>query len=170
MLPFPLGAHSTSKPERVSGSSPPGEGACACDAQPAPDPELPALALASSALSLCCTRGLALLLKRFCLASFSGSVLQIEALVKDMQNPDTGVRMHNQKVLVTSVPHAMTGNVPCAFLSSRPGTVHMQGMVASGSRSEFSPWPVFVHKVLLEHIRVLTYVLSLCFYATMTVI
>ncbi|EGW09280.1 Regulator of G-protein signaling 9, partial [Cricetulus griseus] len=33
---------------------------------------------------------------------------QIEALVKDMQNPETGVRMQNQRVLVTSVPHAMT--------------------------------------------------------------
>ncbi|OBS72855.1 hypothetical protein A6R68_12577, partial [Neotoma lepida] len=32
----------------------------------------------------------------------------IEALVKDMQNPETGVRMQNQRVLVTSVPHAMT--------------------------------------------------------------
>lgn len=39
--------------------------------------------------------------------------MQIEALVKDMQNADTGVRMQNQKVLVTSVPHAMTGNVSC---------------------------------------------------------
>ncbi|XP_012602924.2 regulator of G-protein signaling 9 isoform X1 [Microcebus murinus] len=35
---------------------------------------------------------------------------KIEALVKDMQNPDTGVRMQNQRVLVTSVPHAMTGS------------------------------------------------------------
>ncbi|XP_006833663.1 PREDICTED: regulator of G-protein signaling 9 [Chrysochloris asiatica] len=35
---------------------------------------------------------------------------KIEALVKDMQNPETGVRMQNQRVLVTSVPHAMTGN------------------------------------------------------------
>ncbi|KAH0510525.1 Regulator of G-protein signaling 9 [Microtus ochrogaster] len=35
--------------------------------------------------------------------------VQIEALVKDMQNPETGVRMQNQRVLVTSVPHAMTG-------------------------------------------------------------
>ncbi|EDM06459.1 regulator of G-protein signaling 9, isoform CRA_e, partial [Rattus norvegicus] len=33
---------------------------------------------------------------------------KIEALVKDMQNPETGVRMQNQRVLVTSVPHAMT--------------------------------------------------------------
>uniref|UniRef100_A0A2K6F4Q9 Regulator of G protein signaling 9 n=1 Tax=Propithecus coquereli TaxID=379532 RepID=A0A2K6F4Q9_PROCO len=35
---------------------------------------------------------------------------KIEALVKDMQNPETGVRMQNQRVLVTSVPHAMTGS------------------------------------------------------------
>ncbi|XP_063098609.1 regulator of G-protein signaling 9 isoform X2 [Cavia porcellus] len=34
---------------------------------------------------------------------------KIEALVKDMQNPETGVKMQNQRVLVTSVPHAMTG-------------------------------------------------------------
>jgi hypothetical protein len=43
-------------------------------------------------------------------ADFPCSVLQIEALVKDMQNPETGVRMQNQRV-VTSVPHAMTGDV-----------------------------------------------------------
>uniref|UniRef100_A0A2K6S877 Regulator of G-protein signaling 9 n=1 Tax=Saimiri boliviensis boliviensis TaxID=39432 RepID=A0A2K6S877_SAIBB len=35
---------------------------------------------------------------------------KIEALVKDMQNPETGVRMQSQRVLVTSVPHAMTGS------------------------------------------------------------
>ncbi|XP_011366873.1 regulator of G-protein signaling 9 [Pteropus vampyrus] len=35
---------------------------------------------------------------------------KIEALVKDMQNPETGVRMQNQKILVTSIPHAMTGS------------------------------------------------------------
>uniref|UniRef100_A0A5F5PLM9 Regulator of G-protein signaling 9 n=1 Tax=Equus caballus TaxID=9796 RepID=A0A5F5PLM9_HORSE len=35
---------------------------------------------------------------------------KIEALVKDMQNPETGIKMQNQKVLVTSVPHAMTGS------------------------------------------------------------
>ncbi|XP_037664586.1 regulator of G-protein signaling 9 isoform X2 [Choloepus didactylus] len=35
---------------------------------------------------------------------------KIEALVKDMQNPETGVRVQSQRALVTSVPHAMTGN------------------------------------------------------------
>uniref|UniRef100_A0A8D2CV14 Regulator of G-protein signaling 9 n=1 Tax=Sciurus vulgaris TaxID=55149 RepID=A0A8D2CV14_SCIVU len=34
---------------------------------------------------------------------------KIEALVKDMQNPETGVKTQNQRVLVPSVPHAMTG-------------------------------------------------------------
>ncbi|TKC49192.1 hypothetical protein EI555_000345, partial [Monodon monoceros] len=33
---------------------------------------------------------------------------QIEALVKDMQDPEMGVRVQNQKVTVISVPHAMT--------------------------------------------------------------
>lgn len=37
--------------------------------------------------------------------------MQIEALVKDMQDPDTGVRVQNQKVTVISIPHAMTGKV-----------------------------------------------------------
>ncbi|KAM9597746.1 regulator of G-protein signaling 9 isoform 1-T1 [Trichechus inunguis] len=35
---------------------------------------------------------------------------KIEGLVKDMQSPETGVRMQNQRVLVTNVPHAMTGS------------------------------------------------------------
>ncbi|XP_049715692.1 regulator of G-protein signaling 9 isoform X1 [Elephas maximus indicus] len=35
---------------------------------------------------------------------------KIEALVKDMQNPELGVRVQNQRVLVTNVPHAMTGS------------------------------------------------------------
>ncbi|XP_022445522.1 regulator of G-protein signaling 9 isoform X3 [Delphinapterus leucas] len=33
---------------------------------------------------------------------------KIEALVKDMQDPEMGVRVQNQKVTVISVPHAMT--------------------------------------------------------------
>ncbi|ELW67459.1 Regulator of G-protein signaling 9 [Tupaia chinensis] len=43
----------------------------------------------------------------------------IEALVKDMQNPDTGVKMQNQKVLVTSVPHAMTGSDVLQWITQR---------------------------------------------------
>ncbi|KAF4012953.1 hypothetical protein G4228_003853 [Cervus hanglu yarkandensis] len=48
------------------------------------------------------------MLPRCCSADLGGSVLQIEALVKDMQDPDTGVRVQNQKVTVISIPHAMT--------------------------------------------------------------
>ncbi|KAJ1072380.1 hypothetical protein K5549_017625, partial [Capra hircus] len=47
------------------------------------------------------------------------SVLQIEALVKDMQDPDTGVRVQNQKVTVVSIPHAMTGSDVLQWLSQR---------------------------------------------------
>ncbi|XP_016070006.1 PREDICTED: regulator of G-protein signaling 9 isoform X2 [Miniopterus natalensis] len=44
---------------------------------------------------------------------------KIEALVKDMQNPETGVRMQNQKILVTSIPHAMTGSDVLQWLAQR---------------------------------------------------
>ncbi|XP_004405824.1 PREDICTED: regulator of G-protein signaling 9 isoform X1 [Odobenus rosmarus divergens] len=44
---------------------------------------------------------------------------KIEALVKDMQNPETGVRMQSQKVLVTSVPHAMTGSDVLQWIAQR---------------------------------------------------
>lgn len=64
-------------------------------------------------LPRCCQKGLTQPSRWFCLASFGGSVLQIEALVKDMQDPEMGVRVQNQKVAVISVPHAMTGNVSC---------------------------------------------------------
>nr|KAF6296762.1 regulator of G protein signaling 9 [Myotis myotis] len=44
---------------------------------------------------------------------------KIEALVKDMQSPETGVRMQNQKILVTSIPHAMTGSDVLQWLVQR---------------------------------------------------
>ncbi|KAM6164752.1 regulator of G-protein signaling 9 isoform 2-T2 [Rhynchocyon petersi] len=44
---------------------------------------------------------------------------KIEALVKDMQNPETGVRMQSQRVLVTTVPHAMTGNDVLQWIAQR---------------------------------------------------
>ncbi|XP_021534105.1 regulator of G-protein signaling 9 isoform X1 [Neomonachus schauinslandi] len=44
---------------------------------------------------------------------------KIEVLVKDMQNPETGVRMQSQKVLVTSVPHAMTGSDVLQWIAQR---------------------------------------------------
>ncbi|CAN0147339.1 unnamed protein product [Rangifer tarandus platyrhynchus] len=44
---------------------------------------------------------------------------KIEALVKDMQDPDTGVRVQNQKVTVISIPHAMTGSDVLQWISQR---------------------------------------------------
>ncbi|XP_045155811.1 regulator of G-protein signaling 9 isoform X3 [Echinops telfairi] len=44
---------------------------------------------------------------------------KIEAIVKDMQNSETGVRMQNQRVLVTSVPHAMTGSDVLQWITQR---------------------------------------------------
>ncbi|XP_031821545.1 regulator of G-protein signaling 9 isoform X2 [Sarcophilus harrisii] len=35
---------------------------------------------------------------------------KIEALVKEMQNPESGIKMQSQRVMITNIPHAMTGN------------------------------------------------------------
>ncbi|NXA17353.1 RGS9 protein, partial [Ibidorhyncha struthersii] len=35
---------------------------------------------------------------------------QIEALMMEMQNPDTGVKMQTQRVMITTIPHAVAGN------------------------------------------------------------
>ncbi|XP_064378837.1 regulator of G-protein signaling 9 isoform X1 [Dromaius novaehollandiae] len=35
---------------------------------------------------------------------------KIETLMMEMQNPDTGVKMHTQRVMITNIPHAVTGN------------------------------------------------------------
>ncbi|NXG58750.1 RGS9 protein, partial [Hemiprocne comata] len=35
---------------------------------------------------------------------------QIEALMMEMQNPDTGVKTQTQVVMITNIPHAVTGN------------------------------------------------------------
>ncbi|NXK89916.1 RGS9 protein, partial [Formicarius rufipectus] len=37
-------------------------------------------------------------------------LLQMEALVMEMQNPDSGIKTQPQTVTVTSIPHAVTGN------------------------------------------------------------
>ncbi|XP_007455344.1 PREDICTED: regulator of G-protein signaling 9 [Lipotes vexillifer] len=44
---------------------------------------------------------------------------KIEALVKDMQDPEMGVRVQNQKVMVISVPHAMTGSDVLQWIAQR---------------------------------------------------
>ncbi|XP_066090994.1 regulator of G-protein signaling 9 isoform X1 [Saccopteryx bilineata] len=44
---------------------------------------------------------------------------KIEAFVKDMQDPETGVRVQNQKILVTSVPHAITGSDVLQWIAQR---------------------------------------------------
>ncbi|XP_060146365.1 regulator of G-protein signaling 9 isoform X2 [Globicephala melas] len=44
---------------------------------------------------------------------------KIEALVKDMQDPEMGVRVQNQKVAVISVPHAMTGSDVLQWITQR---------------------------------------------------
>uniref|UniRef100_A0A669PXJ8 Regulator of G-protein signaling 9 n=1 Tax=Phasianus colchicus TaxID=9054 RepID=A0A669PXJ8_PHACC len=36
--------------------------------------------------------------------------LQIEALIMEMQNPDTGIKMQTQRVMITNIPHAVAGN------------------------------------------------------------
>ncbi|NXJ66030.1 RGS9 protein, partial [Rostratula benghalensis] len=35
---------------------------------------------------------------------------QMEALMVEMQNPDKGIRMQTQRVMITSIPHAVAGN------------------------------------------------------------
>ncbi|NXW13733.1 RGS9 protein, partial [Circaetus pectoralis] len=35
---------------------------------------------------------------------------QIEALMMEMQNPDTGIKTQTQKVMITNIPHAVAGN------------------------------------------------------------
>ncbi|NXW94161.1 RGS9 protein, partial [Alopecoenas beccarii] len=37
-------------------------------------------------------------------------VLQIEALMMEMQNPDTGVKTQTQRVMITNIPHAVAGS------------------------------------------------------------
>lgn len=37
------------------------------------------------------------------------SALQIEALMMEMQSPDTGIKTQTQTVTITSIPHAVTG-------------------------------------------------------------
>uniref|UniRef100_A0A663EBA6 Regulator of G-protein signaling 9 n=1 Tax=Aquila chrysaetos chrysaetos TaxID=223781 RepID=A0A663EBA6_AQUCH len=45
-----------------------------------------------------------------CNTSHPRHALQIEALMMEMQNPDTGIKTQTQKVMITNIPHAVAGN------------------------------------------------------------
>ncbi|KAF1669998.1 Regulator of G-protein signaling 9, partial [Pygoscelis papua] len=45
-----------------------------------------------------------------CNASRPCHALQIEALMMEMQNPDTGIKTQSQRVMITNIPHAVAGN------------------------------------------------------------
>lgn len=44
-----------------------------------------------------------------CNASRPCHALQIEALMMEMQNPDTGIKTQSQRVMITNIPHAVAG-------------------------------------------------------------
>lgn len=46
-----------------------------------------------------------------CDTSHPCRVLQIEALMMEMQNPDTGVKTQTQRVMITNIPHAVAGKI-----------------------------------------------------------
>uniref|UniRef100_A0A803YSS7 DEP domain-containing protein n=1 Tax=Meleagris gallopavo TaxID=9103 RepID=A0A803YSS7_MELGA len=42
--------------------------------------------------------------------SHNARALIIEALIMEMQNPDTGIKTQTQRVMITNIPHAVAGN------------------------------------------------------------
>ena len=44
-----------------------------------------------------------------CNTSHLHHALQIEALMIEMQNPDMGIKMQTQRVMITNIPHAVAG-------------------------------------------------------------
>lgn len=47
----------------------------------------------------------------WCICSIKATfhALQIEALIMEMQNPDTGIKTQTQRVMITNIPHAVAG-------------------------------------------------------------
>lgn len=47
---------------------------------------------------------------------YSGFSLQVEALVLEMQDPKSGVKSQTQRLVITAIPHAITGELLTACI------------------------------------------------------
>uniref|UniRef100_A0A8C9VEL3 Regulator of G protein signaling 11 n=1 Tax=Scleropages formosus TaxID=113540 RepID=A0A8C9VEL3_SCLFO len=75
---------------------------------------------------------------------------QMEQVIVAMQDPDLGIKMKNQRLLITVIPHAMTGNdiVDQCLISTR--SVLLAGPVRSCDPSVF-PEALHVGDLLVRH-------------------